>query len=361
MKTKAFITFLGCLWSTTGVAQTHADGHEVGNGGGAWVCSTSQSTINWIQTVDLFEAENEFDLILETYTDPLQQIVDRVMQRIQAVDPQLYRTLAPRVSSLELLSHSPPAIVRRNDPLAVVDDAAYRLVPSTARCPGGEIHYEQVVNFTHQGRILVQSQLFEALSPRDQAALVVHEALYHYRRERFRDSHSAATRRIIGLLFSTLPEAQLAGALRSPELDSHGVHQESGLVRIRTQGVISSQEMDPRLPTIELSPSGPRSHPCAHGRGSGCVPVTWSETMTNFLVVRFREIGRLIALDPQTGTAIGTGPMQRITDYQRLRVWCMSDPAVYHQSFVHTPHIQIGVGQVAVINNSVQLHCVAPR
>lgn len=188
--------------------------HEVGNGGGAWVCRNPRGAIQWIQLVDLFEAENEFRLTLENYSGTVPEILDRVRLRLLDADRDLYEALAPGIEALHGLEDAPPHVIQTAEVLREVDDSLYRVMPDpTARCPRGRIEYAQVVNFKHDGQVLVQSTLFQALSPTERAALVLHEAVYAYRRTALHDANSVTSRRLVGLLFSNLPASVLAERL----------------------------------------------------------------------------------------------------------------------------------------------------
>ncbi|MEK7692253.1 MAG: hypothetical protein AAB425_14650, partial [Bdellovibrionota bacterium] len=62
-----FLTGVGLY--TAGIdAASGAEGHEIGNGGGAWVCKNAdlEGTVRWAQLVDLYEGRNEFELTIPT-------------------------------------------------------------------------------------------------------------------------------------------------------------------------------------------------------------------------------------------------------------------------------------------------------
>ena len=89
--------------------------------------------------------------------------------------------------------------------IALIDDAKVRVKPAIETCDG-TIAPMQIANFTDDGRLLIDSHLFNhpKFSPRDQAALLVHEAIYAYFRSRFEDRDSQRARRVVGILFSKL-------------------------------------------------------------------------------------------------------------------------------------------------------------
>lgn len=190
-----------------------ASGHEIGNGGGSWVCRETNGSIRWSKVVDLFEGENEFGLAISQYPGSVREIVDQVQLRIFRANRDLYETIAEYLDKVNYLEPSPPSIIYTEDTLRTIDDSLYRLEPSPKRCQGGEIKYGQTVNYKRDGNILVQSEIFSSLSNTGKASLVFHEAIYAYRRAMYGEKTSILTRRIVGLIFSTLSTGELKKAL----------------------------------------------------------------------------------------------------------------------------------------------------
>ena len=216
---------------SAGAWADQSDGRSVGNGGGAWVCRVSGTVIDlttgaavryndrisWIQMVDLFEAESEFRLTLEPYTGSVEEIVDRVMAKLFRADRALFEAISPRVERLGALEEHPPQVVRTRDNLTAVNEGPYRVYPENrGRCRHGTIarEPEQVVNYKHDGGVLVQERLFTSLaSNAERAAMVIHEAVYAYRRTEFHDRNSSNARRVTGLLMSNLSIEELSRSL----------------------------------------------------------------------------------------------------------------------------------------------------
>ena len=201
-----------CMMMTAHPSMSHAI-DKIGNGGGAWVCREANGTIRWSKLVDLFEATDEFGLTLAQYPGSVKDVVDLIQLRVFRTDVNLYQALTPYVDKLGYLSPNPPQVIFTDDVLQTIDDSLFRLKPSPRRCEGGLVAYEQTVNYKNDGLILVQSELFNSLPISDKAALIFHEALYKYRRDTVGDTNSVATRRIVGLVFSTLSTADLKKAL----------------------------------------------------------------------------------------------------------------------------------------------------
>lgn len=216
-----FIIGVGALFALS--AATSALAHEIGNGGGTWVCRETNGDIRWAKLVDIFEAQNEFGLTIATYPGSYTDIVDSVQLRLFKANRDLYQAVSDYLDKVDYLKNNPPQIVHTLTKLTKIDDALYSIEPEQESCSGGTIAYEQVVNYKNDGRILVQAKLFSGknaggnsnLSEVAKAALVYHEAIYAYRRETAGDKNSVMSRRIVGLIFSTLSVNELTKALET--------------------------------------------------------------------------------------------------------------------------------------------------
>lgn len=175
-----------------------ASEHEIGNGGGAWACWDGE--LRWMKLVDLYEGRGEFGLeIIEPgahYSDIIRQIRGRLSALNQYVASGINRNLDSVLMQ----------IMSVDGQLEYIDDVRYRVRPPADECLSGEIRYIQLANYTRYGKILLRQRYFEssALSETDRAALMLHEAVYAYLRERYNEQDSVRARRIVALLFSTL-------------------------------------------------------------------------------------------------------------------------------------------------------------
>ena len=189
---------------------------DVGNGGGGWVCREGEyksGQIRWAELVDLFEAKSEFGISIAQYPGSMRDIVDQVALRLFKADKDLYEDLLASFDKVAYLEPNPPQTTYTEDELRVVDDSLYRLIPSAKKCLGGTIRYEQIVNYKDDGLVLVQSEVFNSLTESSKAALVFHEVIYLYRRQVSGDPNSTITRRMVGLIFSTLSTSDLKKSL----------------------------------------------------------------------------------------------------------------------------------------------------
>jgi formylglycine-generating enzyme required for sulfatase activity len=193
---------------------------KTGNGGGAWVCREADGKIRWSNLVDLFEATEEFGLTLAQYPGSTADIVDQALHRISEANPDLSKTLASYLKQLNSLEPNPPQVTYTDNVLVAIDDSLYRMMPSPRRCAGGTVAYEQVINYKEDGLILVAGEVFNSLSNNAKAALVLHEAIYKFRRDTSGDATSVVTRRMVGMILSTMSKEELKKQLESlGELD----------------------------------------------------------------------------------------------------------------------------------------------
>lgn len=209
---------------------------EVGNGGGSWVCREPNKQIRWSRLVDLFEAENEYQLKLAEPIGTYKDIANRMMDKIAGVDKDFYDQLMPYFTKLNYLERSANIIATIDVP-TVTNDYIFRLRPSPDRCSGGTINYEQVVNFKNDGQVLVKTEIFEkSFSEIDKAGLVLHEAIYAYRRDIMNDNMSDPTRRYVGVIFSNL--ADQAFRTEYEQLDTANVCKRSFVVVRKLEDVV---------------------------------------------------------------------------------------------------------------------------
>lgn len=184
-------------------------GEGAGNGGGAWVCQNDDQlkTIRWAKLVDLYEAEKEFQLPLKSFGNHnFHEIIDIQKVRLFSLNKNLYEVLTSYFEDVE-------SNLREIDAdLELIDDSLYRVRPPVRDCLDGEVKYIQVANYTHYGSVLINKYQFnnEKFSEIDKAALMFHEAIYAYLRDRYGDSDSVRAREIVGYLFSNLKDVEIS-------------------------------------------------------------------------------------------------------------------------------------------------------
>jgi len=197
-----------------GIGSALGGTRETGNGGGAWVCYNANGTIRWAQSVDLYEAEHESLERLKIERTNLISVKKQVAlatAKLLQVDPATFQAVTEKIAENE------PLYVPTSMKLYIVDDAKLHGEPDSDDCKGGKIEYGQVANYTNDGRILLSGKFYAAMganSLTDQAALILHEAVYATLREREKDKDSRRARKIIGYLFSSADPKTYAAEVR---------------------------------------------------------------------------------------------------------------------------------------------------
>ena len=179
-----------------------------GGGGSAVVCRSADSTLKSVQVLDLFEAgilaEGPIPPSLGTLNEEWQKAVTHFASRSSSEGE-----ISPRQVDLDSLNIF---WVKFNQRIKLVDsglrlksiDDAKPLFTLPAGCS-----MEQVINYQDVGDfILIQKDLWNLMSPRDQAALVMHEYIYKFYRS-FGAKDSVVARKVVRRIFAEAPLAEL--------------------------------------------------------------------------------------------------------------------------------------------------------
>jgi hypothetical protein len=213
MKNRTLSILLTAFAVLSSPAAHAGEGSEGHSGGGMWVCRGADHSIQWSSLVDIWEAYAEYGLELRTgmgtygKNDFLAQIRGRLQHMDALSGSNVSVRLAPYLSRVNGLEPGTPQMIFTSDVVKVIDDSNFDLSPDASKyCAGGSLAYEQVVNYRSDGWIVVQQELFNHLDGVSQAALVYHEAIYALARAESQQKTSRFSRRVVGLLFSTLSD-----------------------------------------------------------------------------------------------------------------------------------------------------------
>jgi hypothetical protein len=191
------------------VSQALGGGDSVGCGGVIWACrSVTGGQVFYAGVLtDLFEAkiQGKLTIIPDPGGDPIQVYEARKLW-LQKELPDLYQALKPRFEYVE--KHQ--TLIQAE--LLSTHDFNNASKPLASTCPSGEWQPLNIANFREEDQqVLISSELWN--SPRlptlDKAALLFHEAVYYWMRNYYGSTNSDKARKITGLLFSTLPTAQM--------------------------------------------------------------------------------------------------------------------------------------------------------
>lgn len=176
------------------------NGDRVGNGGGVWTCKEASGDYRWIELVDLYEAEKEFNVSILKPQGDFRDLFNSRRFVLAKKNPKLYTQISSYLDNV-ITNHS---IVESE--LKTIDDVLYRVYPRANECESGVVKFEQLANFTNYGNIIINKDIWNnpKFSDAQKAALLFHEAIYQWLREKGGDQNSTRTRVIVGYLFSDL-------------------------------------------------------------------------------------------------------------------------------------------------------------
>lgn len=185
------------------------NGDRVGNGGGVWVCQNPDKSYRWIELVDLFEARNEFQVETVMPEGFYKDLFNYRRWALAKSNPILYKELHPYLRKV-MQNHS---FIKSE--LQKIDDVLYRVQPGAKDCDGGQVEFKQLANFTNYNHIIINEDLWNnaVFSEGQKAALLFHEAVYYWLRDKAKDHNSVRARAITGFLFSTLYKADMNNAI----------------------------------------------------------------------------------------------------------------------------------------------------
>lgn len=175
-----------------------------GGGGKGIVCNGAN-----VELLDLWESRTLFGRTLETQTGDLAKDVDAALGRLKnsfvsqmngQINHEVYYgqdfLLAELRYNADLLLKPNPLLKKLHGVQLTLTDDSFELA-RPVDCP-----VEQLVNYQPDGTILLNADLYEKMDEANQAALIVHEAMYATLRSFFSEHSSIRARRAVGLVFS---------------------------------------------------------------------------------------------------------------------------------------------------------------
>ncbi len=208
---KKQLLLLTTVFSLGAFATTAYAGDKIGNGGGLWACQNAQADLISGTLLDLFEATQEFGypIMTTTLTDPY-QISDSVLNKYRQEWPEFAAKIASHMAAVLSNKHFVDAVVEK------IDDAKPPISPLPNQCHGGVWNFVQFANYKDDGQLLIRNDLWNssALGAIDKAALLWHEAVYRWLRTDYQDDNSIRSRKIVGLVFSTLSTDEISLEVR---------------------------------------------------------------------------------------------------------------------------------------------------
>lgn len=164
--------------------KAHANGAISGGGGTGVVCRDSSGVITSAKTLDLYEGVVLYNLPIQ-YSN---ESVDDQIKKAYAVIPPQSRGLINPYGVQQNMQ------IVYGVTLQPINDALIVALPNGCKA-------EQLANYFNDKLILINGDIWDALSKTDQAALILHEAVYRAARI-FSAKNSQRSRHVVASLFS---------------------------------------------------------------------------------------------------------------------------------------------------------------
>jgi hypothetical protein len=169
---------------------------EGGNGGGAFVCRDSKGIIISAELVDFVEGRAEYGLTIPKNEKAIEDQINRAINRMLIGAPRLAAELQTSVDEVKDIMNISFEVELEN-----TNDFNLRIKPRD--CTGGKFRFEQLANYTDDGRLVIDGTIYNKLPTTDKAALIVHEAAYLLARKWQDAISSREARRLTAHLFSS--------------------------------------------------------------------------------------------------------------------------------------------------------------
>lgn len=198
MKTIFLFLILSPLVSLAGVVN--------GGGGKAIVCRDKDRTIQSAQVLDLYEAQHQYGLQLLPSPITLDEAINLVGERLESLSGTRQYMMSMNREQLKEI-YKKFVLLGPGIGLEPINDSHDILRPENCEI-------EQLAYFKESNIILVNQNIWSKLDPQNQAALIVHEAIYQLQRQRGA-TDSRDSRKIVGHLFSTANLQNVMGPVKA--------------------------------------------------------------------------------------------------------------------------------------------------
>lgn len=162
--------------------------NKVGNGGNVVACKDPKST----QLLDFYEAEIKAEPTRETNFE----ILNRKFKALEAVAPQLSTQYLKRAKSIESEIEYKSEIE-----LSSIPDSKHLFKPKNKSCEVLQVAVRKAVSTSSEKRFVIDTELWDAMGPYDQAGLLAHEIIYEHL-SKLGETDSIKARKLNQFIFS---------------------------------------------------------------------------------------------------------------------------------------------------------------
>ncbi|MCB0413032.1 MAG: hypothetical protein KDD50_01780 [Bdellovibrionales bacterium] len=165
-------------------------GNENGGGGSSVVCRGQNNNILSAETLDLYEGKNVYGLIIDERQGSVQEIIESIKQKLKDTMEQPEIHLFPLISRVQSIFR----LTGEGVILKPVDDVSEIGFPADCKI-------EQLAHYVDDDLLVVQREIWGALSNTQKASLIIHEAIYRHERY-YGATNSRRARKIVSRVFS---------------------------------------------------------------------------------------------------------------------------------------------------------------
>lgn len=168
---------------------------EKGNGGYSVVCRTEQGQITSAELLDIYEGRVIYKKNYAVDQHSVEEVIEIAKSRV--ADHHAFANKLNR--ELKLVNENIIFIPAGNE-LEPTDDAFPPIKKQGCK-------FEQLANYQDSGELLVSQEIYDHLDNVNKAALLVHEAVYSYRRKALGETTSQNSRKLVAQIISKNPDA----------------------------------------------------------------------------------------------------------------------------------------------------------
>lgn len=178
------------------IMMNHAFAGQEGGGGAGVVCKNTQGEITSVKLLDLYDAVLNRGHKISRTNEPVEQQITKALNKskIQSFPHDYFSQDIKDIIKKMSIRYLPENIVQRqpydlgDEPITIED-----------RCSIEWVAFYRDNSDTVQ----IVTKYFNKMGPTDQAALMIHEAIYQQRRKIHGDDTSSKTRKIVATLFAS--------------------------------------------------------------------------------------------------------------------------------------------------------------
>lgn len=167
---------------------------DKGNGGYSVVCRTEQGQITSAELLDIYEGRVIYKRTYAVNQNSVEDLIDIGRERVA----KYAHFLSKLDREIGLINQNLIFIPEGNE-LESTDDAFPPIKKRGCK-------FEQLANYQDSGEVLVSQEIYDQLDNVSKAALILHEAIYSFRRKALGEITSVNTRKLVAQMMALVPD-----------------------------------------------------------------------------------------------------------------------------------------------------------